>query len=281
MTRSAPALRDPKTNSGLRALPTGVRLAAAGFGETFRHRDLFRLSLLPVAINLALFAGFVVAGLWAYDALAGAIALDIDESSFWHALNTVWHVIVSVVLVFLIFVVGAVLSVVIGGVLAGPIYERMSERYESHLVGRALDERFRLKTFVKTFSRDLTAQLSLLALYGLGLVATLLVQLVPVVGQVVGSALSLAWSWLFLSVEFMTPALSRHELGFGQRLGVVTRNLWVSLGFGIGAWGILLLPLTMPFLVVSGTRLYLGLAAYGHAPSRLSDDDRQQLTATP
>jgi hypothetical protein len=53
----------------------------------------------------------------------------------------------------------------------------------------------------------------------------------------------------------------------------------ISLGFGAVGWLFSYIPLTSPFLVVGGTRLYLALAAWDRIESSLSDDEKQKLRA--
>lgn len=266
----------------------GAGFAFSGIGFTLKHRRLFQLALIPIAVNIVLFIGMVWLGFSFYDTIVGWAAVDVSPSSDsgWWAAFVQWmaeagafllRILVAILAVLLIFVIGFVASVTLGNIINGPFFDMMSERTEELVLGRSVAEPFTWASFAQDMGQELALTLVRLAIYLIGVVAIFVVGLVPGIGSLIGSAAGSLWSWMFLAVELKNASLARHKVRGTERVHHVFQHKATHLGFGAASWLMMFVPITMPFLVVGATRHHLALAAYGHAPSLLQDEDRQKL----
>jgi CysZ protein len=132
-----------------------------------------------------------------------------------------------------------------------PFFEALSDRVERDLG----DPPPPAPPWWRTLPRATAESLLLLAI-GLAAGAALLVlNLVPVVGQVVAA---LVWGYL-LAVELLAIPLQRRGLYLRARLRVLWRHRLLVTGFGLAAFLLFLIPLmnvvAMPGAIVGGTLL--------------------------
>jgi CysZ protein len=251
---------------------SGACLAASGIPTTLGSGRLFALALVPIAVQTAIFVGLVVLGLSLHgDALAW---IGIEGDSF---LASLARGVISFLLGALIVVVGLLLTMFAGSIVLDPFYDVLSEEAEKKLAGRAFGAPFTLAGVGPGMLRELGATLLRLSVYVPVAMGIWLLGFVPVVGPFVGAPLGLAWTWLFVAYEIVARSLARHGLPARARLRFVFAHKAVALGFGAAAWLCLFLPFLAPFLVVGGTRMYLALAAFDHAPSRLDEGAKRAL----
>lgn len=279
MTASPETFPDIAAASLPQRIAAGARFAVGGVPFVLQHGQLLRLAIIPVILNIILFGIFVVGGITRVDDVVQAAALGIDEQAWYHFVETIWQSVVWLATLVGVLLGGFLLTVVVGNVLAGPIYDLISERTEILVLGRSAAEPFSVASFMRDLAGELFLTVVRLVLYLSGLVCIFLLGLVPVIGQVAGPVLSATWSWLFLTLELKNASLARHGVGAFGRFGHVFGKPTTHLGFGAASWLMMWVPVMMPFLVAGATRHYLALAAWDRVPSRLSDDDKGMLRA--
>lgn len=257
----------------------GASYAVGGVGFTLGHRRLIKLAIIPIIINVILFSFFVVGGLMQIGSVVEAAKLGLDPDAWYSFIESIWSGLVYLVSFVVTLLGGFIATVVVGNILAGPIYDLLSERTELIVLGRTVGEPFSLKGFVADIAQELILLLARLFFYISGLLVIFAIGLIPVVGQVTSPVLSAGWSWLFLALELHNATLARHKITGSRRLGHMFSHQVGSLGFGATSWLMMWIPVMMPFLVVGATRHHLALAAYGRAPSKLSEADRAMLRA--
>ena len=145
---------------------------------------------------------------------------------------------------------------VIAQIIGQPFYERISDRIE-HQLGAPLAGAD--AAWWRTFPR---ASLESLLLLGLTLVCTaplFLLGLFPVLGQTVVPVVQALVAGFFLAVELLAIPLERRGLHLAGRLRFVWRHRAQTLGFGVTAFLLFLIPLmnllAMPGAVVGATLL--------------------------
>jgi CysZ protein len=251
---------------------TGARFAASGIAFTFRHRALFLWSLIPMLVQLVLFAALLTGGVVGAGKLVDHIR---PEAGHWYSFVGAVMFVAAVLVVVVASVVGALL---IGSVVCDPFYDKLSEVTESILVGKDMSTPLTAAGVVDGIVRELFALPLRLGVYGVGAIALWALGLTGI-GSVVAVPLSLAWTWLFVALAAWSRSLARHAVPGGRRLAGLFKQPTIALGFGAVGWVLSYIPLTSPFLVVGGTRLYLALAAWDRIESSLSDDDKRALRA--
>jgi CysZ protein len=233
----------------------------AGGADVLRGIGLFLgtpgvrlLGMLPVvlaALVVLTLLGLLVAYL---DELAAALTPFADrwnESS-----RTLVRVGAGLALLLGSTVVLVVSFTVIAQVIGQPFYERISDRIE-HQLGApppGADA-----PWWRTFPRASLESALLLALTVACTVPLFVLGLFPVLGQTVVPVLQAVVAGFFLAVELLAIPLQRRGLDLAGRLRFVWRHRAQTLGFGVTAFLLFLVPLmsvlAMPGAVVGATLL--------------------------
>lgn len=268
------ALADVGAGSFLSRFWSGASFAASGIALTLRHRRLLLWSLVPMLVQAAIFAALVVAGVGFIDDVVARVG---PESGHWYSFV---GSILYVALVIALVVVSVIASIFLASVVCDPFYDVLSEATESVLLGRDVGQPFSLPLVVKGILLELGATLWRLAVYASVAVPLWLIGLTGV-GSIVAVPLSLAWSWMFVALAFLSRSMARHAMPGKTRMAALFEQKACALGFGAVGWVLAYLPLTAPFLVVGATKLYLALAAHDRIASNLTPDDKAALRAAP
>ena len=177
------------------------------------------------------------------------------EAWYWFLLNYLLMAIaitVTLVLVFFTFTV-------VGSLLASPFNDILSERTENMLTGQTSDEPFVFKTFLEDSGRVLIIESKKISLFLAGMLLLLLLNILPIIGPLLYSILSVLWTVFFLVIEFTGYVFSRKGLTFKEQRLIIYQNFSLMAGFGLGVFCILAIPffqfLCIPLGVVGATYL--------------------------
>jgi CysZ protein len=145
---------------------------------------------------------------------------------------------------------------VIAQIIGQPFYERISDRVEHRLGGPAAGAD---APWWRSFPRASLESALLLALTLACTAPLFVLGLFPVVGQTVVPVLQALVAGFFLAVELLAIPLERRGLHLAGRLRFVWRHRAQTLGFGVTAFLLFLVPLmnllAMPGAVVGATLL--------------------------
>lgn len=228
-----------------------------GLGLLRRQRRWWPWALAPAAVHLVLF----VAAAWGVAAGADAVVAAWWAQPEGGLLQAAWYAAVAVA-VAVGLGLAYVLTLLVGGVLASPFVDALSERAEALLAGAAAEGG-------SGVVRSIVASAAVLGLYVLLLLPVLLLNAVPVLGSLAATALGALLGAFFLALEFAGGVLERRGLGLRARLRLLRRHLALTLGFGLGAALMLWVPfvnlLVLPAVAVGGTALGLALLARDEA----------------
>jgi CysZ protein len=233
----------------MRSLLGGVGYLLRGIRTFAQTPSFWPLGLLPVLIALVVVGGALTLLAVNLDAVAAALTPMADDWATSARDSTRFAVGVAVLAgaVFLAVLCFATLTNLIGQ----PFFEALSERIERGL-GEAPPP---TPPWWRTLPRATAESLLLLAVGLAAGVALLALNLVPVVGQVVGA---MVWGYL-LAVELLAIPLQRRGLYLRDRLRVLWRHRLLVTGFGVAAFLLFLVPLmnvlAMPGAIVGGTML--------------------------
>lgn len=105
-----------------------------------------------------------------------------------------------------------------------------------------------------------------------GLLALLPLNLIPGLGTLLYSALSVLWAAWWLSVEYLSGAMARHLFPFRAVLRVLWGRRALALGFGLSLYLVLWIPVVnfflMPVAIVAGALLFRAVKAQGLPAAR-------------
>lgn len=258
----------------------GIGFALAGVGLTLRRPELRWPALLAVLLNLVVYGALA----WLGFTLLADVGPDPAAYEGWMRTVMEWaRGALQVALLILWLLASIWVAILVGGLLASPLNDILSERTEELLVGRHVGPPFSLATTLRLALREIGVQVKLLLIYLPVSLVILLANLIPVAGQLLSSTLAWVWTALWVTMTFAGPATARHDLRAGQRMRLLLDHKALSTGFGaIGGVPFLsffLLPLLGPGLVVGMTRMYLALAAHDRVPSKLSEAEKVALRA--
>jgi uncharacterized protein involved in cysteine biosynthesis len=218
---------------------------ARGFLAPFRgavyvtSQRLWRYLLLPIVLNLALAVG----ALWA-------------AASYWRP-ELSQHLATSPVIGWIFLVVitalgGTILFVLLQPLLGAIFNDRLSARVELKVRGSAPSAPFLAST-----GRALVHGLLKLVLYGVALTVGLVSTAATGLGSLVGVALGA----LFMAYDGFDYPLARRGLGFGAKWAYLARHPGLTLGYGLGAMLLYLVPAAFvvapPFAAVGATLAFL------------------------
>ena len=143
-----------------------------------------------------------------------------------------------------------------------PFYERIVDRVEAGLGGRGPGPAAAERPWWRTLPAATLESIALLALTLLCSLPVFLVGLVPVVGQAAALVAGALVSGFFLAIELLGIPLERRGLGPVERFRWAWRHRDLTIGFGVAAFLLFLVPLmnvvAMPAAVVGGTLLVRG-----------------------
>jgi CysZ protein len=220
-----------------------------------RAPRLWRYVLIPMLVNLlvgaTLYAGLLFAGLSAIDGLVAGLP---DWAALLGALLRV------LLIVGLLIATGFVL-VRFGVVLGSPWYTQLSAELELLRGGQPLPEQSGgLSAALQDLGRALAFELrKLLLVVAIGTLL-LLLNLIPVAGQVLATAGWIALGATITCLDFFDYPLERRRLSFRAKLGVIRRSLPTSAGFGLVCLALVSIPfvnlLSIPLCVAAGTLFY-------------------------
>jgi CysZ protein len=161
-------------------------------------------------------------------------------------------VIVTLVLTFFTFTV-------VGSLIASPFNDILSERTEEILTGQSSDEPFHFKVFIEDAGRVLIIESKKISLFIIGMVALLCLNILPIIGSLLYSVLSVLWTLFFLIMEYTGYVFSRKRLSLKEQRQIINNNFPLMFGFGVGVFCVLAIPffhfLCIPLGVVGATHL--------------------------
>jgi len=220
-----------------------------------RAPRLWKYVLIPIAVNLVvgatLYAGLLFAGLRAIDATVAGLPA---WAAFFGALLR------ALLIVGLLIGTGFVL-VRFGVVLGAPWYAQLSNQVELIRNGRQLlPNESGSQVFVRDLLRAVGFELQKLALVVLIGIGLLLLNLIPVAGQILATGGGIMLGTTIACLDFLDYPLERRLLSFRQKLGLIRHHLPATAGFGLICLGLVSIPflnlLAIPLCVAAGTLFF-------------------------
>lgn len=213
---------------------------------------LWRYIVIPIALNMLI--GFVLYTtlLWVGFQAIEVLLVDWPKWIAWF---------VRVLLIIALFIGLGYMLVRFGVVIGSPFYSRLSELIEEQLRGVA---RTTSPTSPASIAYDLFRALlfelkKLIFLLAFGIPA-LLLNVLPGVGTILGTAAWIAIGVTITCLDFFDPPLERRRLSFRAKLSYIRHHLPASAGFGLICLGLVSVPffnlLAVPVCITAGTLFF-------------------------
>lgn len=255
----------------------GPRVLGRGFAMLRGHRSLWPWAALPFLLNFAAFALAIWAFVANLDAIAGPLErmLDPGEPSAWWGWAWAGPLLLLAVLArwLLLAALGVAiyfLFTVVGGLVAAPFLDVLSERVERIATGVPPRDGGGLRDLLNGSLRSVIEEGKRTLFFLVVQLAIVVFGLLPGV-QPIALLASLAFTALFLPLDYTAYALDRRRVPFRVRRRWIGANFPEMFGFGAFGLALFFVPglsfLCLPWLVTSGTLLVLELPL----PDRNSD----------
>ena len=218
----------------------------AGFVFLLKRPRLWALALLPASLAVAFVSAGCVLGLYAAPSVEAALAPGTGR------LPPAFRALFALTVWIATLTAGLTLGLASALLLSAPLLDKLSRDTERLARGHAPSASLGTAWEVKEALRD--------AAYFMAAAPVIfLLSLVPIVGPVLGAL----WAGRALSFQLTDPSLARHGLGFAARGAWHRTYRAESMGFGLTALFVLLVPcasfLLVPALVIGATLLVLDL----------------------
>lgn len=173
--------------------------------------------------------------------------------TFW---TQILHVILLIIGILLLLLICYFAFVIFGGIVTAPFNENISQFVEKNVCGVSSPE----ISFWKDTYISIKGELEKLLFYFSGLFLFFLINLIPVVGNIISVSLGTVFSFYYNALDFLDYPLTRQLASFWTKLKSAQSGGMLTYGFGTMAFLMMFLPIVnvfmKPLLVVAGTRLY-------------------------
>jgi CysZ protein len=235
---------------------TGAAAPFSALPFIFSNRGLVAHFIAPFILNIILLASLVALAYCFLPPLVQGI-LPAGEEWYWAALR--W--LVTPLVAMLALLVCALVYSITGSIISAPFNDFISARTERLITGAEDSEPFspaRLAGDVLRITGNLLRLMALMILFN---ILILFLNLVPVAGYALYTALSWGAMFFFLGFQFFDFPLERRRMRFGNKLSVTWRHRFLTAGRGAGFFLITFVPvlgfLALNLAAVGATRLYL------------------------
>lgn len=235
---------------------------ARGFTSTFtslnlltKHKGLIGYFIVPFLINIIVLGALFYFSYynikpWLYGML---------EGSGW------FYDLLRMVLAPLLFMVLGIITVLLysitGSIITAPFNDYLSYSVEVREAGLTFDEPFSVKVLVADIVRITLNIFKMLILLLIINISLLVVNMVPLVGTVVYSAVSFLSTTFFLGFQFFDFPLERRRFDFKQKLQIAWHHKFLTIGLGTGFMVVTFIPvlgfLGLNMATMGATQLFL------------------------
>jgi CysZ protein len=256
---SAPSAKPP---GRLTRLFAGAGYLARGLRLFLATPGVWLLGVIPALIASVLVVGVLVLLVVYLDEAAGTLtpfATQWSEGARTAVRATVGLALLGGYLTLVVLTFAALTNMI-----GQPFYERLSDRIEATLGDRpaGVDA-----PWWRTLPRATLESVGLLVVVLACTAPLFLLGLLPVIGQTLVPVAGALVSGFFLAIELLAIPLQRRGLRLRERLRFVWRHRAMTVGFGVAAFLLFLIPLAnivfMPGAIVGGTLLVRHLSGHG------------------
>lgn len=197
----------------------------------------FRLFLLvPLIVNIMLFALMIM---WAYSLIDGWMATLLSWLPEWLAFLEWLFWGAYFVVILMTFFYGFVAA---ANLIGAPFYGYLAEKTEKHLTGKDNDEPFSWKELVAMIPRTVLREVQKILYYLPRVLCLLILGLIPGVNLIVAFVWFLFSAWM-MAIQYVDYPADNNNMSFNDMRKYLSSHRFTSLGFGMMAFGLTLLPI--------------------------------------
>jgi len=176
-----------------------------------------------------------------------------------------WLEFLRAVLKPFLFIILSLITIIIytitGTILTAPFNDMLSLRVEKTLTDADFEEKFNISVFIKDILRISSNIIKLLFLIIAINLLALLINLVPVAGQIIYSIISFLFAGFFIGFQFFDFPLDRRRLSFSDKLKITLRFKYMVCGLGMAFYLLSYIPLLgflgLNLATIGATKLFI------------------------
>lgn len=230
--------------------------------STLKKPGLKKYLLIPLLINVSMFVlGFVL--LWIYRVgLIELIYRPYPTDNTWQII--LWYFI-AIFLFALIVLVAYFIFTPIGCLIASPFNDSLAGKTEQLLSPDSPQDEIPLsaKKFMKTVGKEIIKVVIVI----LVMLIIFVLNIIPVVGSILFVFGTVTLGSFAIALEYLDYPMDRHDYSLVEVAKTILANPSISLGFGLGAMLLLMIPLfnlvCIPVCVIAATSLFVALENEG------------------
>lgn len=243
-------------------------------GFLFRHPRLWKLVLIPFLINVVFFSAMIYSGYLFFYAYVLHL-IPSGEAWYWLFLYYVLGAVAVMATAILVFFAFSV----VGNLIASPFSDLLSERTEELLAGFRSEDAFSFSRFWSDAKRILVMESKKMAVFLLGMLFLLGLNLVPGIGNLLFTMLFFLLTVTFLALEYIGFVASRKRFGFKELRRYYCSRWALMNGFGTGVFALLMIPflnfVCIPLGVIGAVQLW-----FDHPPGEKALGNEEPVPST-
>lgn len=234
----------------------GLFAPFSGAKLIFKNRSMTILALVPFFLNLIVLFFLLF---YVYDNLNGYVAGLIPEGSektaYWFFLL---KRVAKVALGILLFLLISLIYLSTAAVVNGPFSGILSEMAERKITGKEKETgAFSFKNFFRDLGRVFSQEVRKVILLVIVLVLSLLLNIIPIVGQFLYIAVNYLSLVFFTGLEYLDFPMENRKMVFRDKLNFAKKNFLLTAGIGITVTVFMYIPLIFSSAAVGATKVYL------------------------
>ena len=212
----------------LLGIAAGLLAPFAAIGFLLKRPRHIKLIALPLLINIIIFP-LVVYSFWSF--AFGSESGEVVDLPWWRdSLSVGWSVLKGI----LVLLMSALVFFLLTNILGAPFYSRMSENIEQELFAEKPDLiAVPDIPWWRDALRSIGFEIKRVLLIIPPLVLGLMLNFIPLIGQLLSIAFNFSVVALFISYDSFSSPLERREMPVRLRLRWLFKNLPFAIGFGI------------------------------------------------
>jgi CysZ protein len=233
----------------------GFRYPFKGLSFIFHHGKLAKYVFIPFLINLIIFS----AGFFVFLTKLDSLLTYVPKQDAWY--YGVLYYFLAVVLIVTFLILAFYLFTIIGNIIASPFSSTLSEKVEELELHQKIETHTTLKSTLADARRSIGTELKRLLIFILIFIPILIINFIPLIGQVIYFILMLIYTWYALTFTFMDYILDRKYKKFREKNRIIFSRFSCSMGFGAVCFICGMMPIVnlmlIPVCVTGGTLMYL------------------------
>lgn len=242
----------------------GIRYFLRGF-KLIRAAGVRRFVIIPLAINIMLFAGAIFWGLsWVGDLmnhLEVTMTSDLEGDMQWLATLFYWSrwVIISLAVIIMLAIMFYTFTL-IANLIAAPFNSLLAEKIEDHLTGKTVTHSGSIIDVIRDASGSFLSELRKLRYFALRAIPLLVLFFIPGINFIAAPLWLLFSAWM-LAIEYSDFPMGNHAIRFPGQCQTLKGNKFFALGFGAATMAVTMIPIinfiAMPVAVAGSTAMWL------------------------